>query len=557
MVQIQHTIVVSLLCICLLGCNEENTPQQLKQPLFTNIAEQAGLTVKHNNGMDGNMYFVEMMGPACAFFDYDNDGDLDIYIGQGGPLTDHHDKKIQHGTLYRNELNTGTLTFTDVTQSSGLIAHDYSMGIATGDINNDGYVDVYLTNFGNNRLFLNNKNGTFSDITTISNSNDHRWSSSAAFFDANGDNWLDLYVANYVDYRIDKHKACINQKGQVDYCGPDAYPNVNDKLLINTGDNTFTDQSTAYGIDRAGAGLGVVTADFNGDQKTDIYVTNDMGHNFLWIKQDKHYINQGLMRGSAVNKHGKPEASMGVDTGDVDNDGDFDLFMTHLLNETNTFYQNDGSGYFTDATSTAGLAEPSKGFTGFGTAFLDYDNDGWLDIFAINGEVRLIEEQVAAGIEMPLQQANQLFHNRQGQFIEVTDQVPAMLIEKVSRGSAIGDVDNDGDTDILVTNNHDVPELLINQVGQAASWIGLQLQDRTGKYLLGSVARVKLSNGQTIIRRSHTDASYISANDPRIIIGLGTLQESVDVEVLWSDGQRTTHTQLMPQRYHQLLHPLS
>ncbi len=553
---IKHLCAFITIIMLLSGCDEKNPTQQTPQLIFTDIAQKVGLTVKHENGMNGQLYFIEMMGPAAAFLDYDNDGDLDVYIGQGGILgNDTENSPAIHGTLYRNELNNGELHFVDVTKESGLISFEYSMGIATGDINNDGFVDVYLTNYGNNRLFINNTDGTFTDITESSQTNDPRWSTSAAFFDANGDNWLDLYISNYVDYEISRNKTCTAQTGKPDYCGPNAYANVNDKLLINQGNNTFTDESLAHGIALKGAGLGVVTADFNQDQQTDIYVTNDMGHNFLWLKDDNGFKNQALMRGSAVNKHGKPEASMGVDAGDFDNDGDFDLFMTHLLNETNTIYKNDGQGYFTDATSITGLGEPSKGYTGFGTAFLDFDNDGWLDILAINGAVRLIQEQIDDGVILALQQSNQLFHNQSGSFIEITADVPVLSIKNVSRGTAIGDIDNDGDTDVLVTNNHSKAQLLINHVGHKKQWIGLQLQNKNGKYMLGSVATITLENGQKITRRSRTDASYISANDPRIIIGLDDHQKDIDVSVLWSDGQTSEYKNLSLLRYHQLIHP--
>jgi len=402
------SLLIFLCITALISCDsDKNEPKKLKQ-IFIDVATQAGITIKHHNGMDGNLYFVEIMGPAAAFFDFDNDGDLDIYIGQGGELIGKN--SIIHGVLYRNDLETGQLKFTDVTQQSGLISYEYSMGIAIGDINNDGFADVYLTNFGANQMFLNNTDGTFTEYTEQSNTGDKRWSTSAAFFDMDGDNWLDLYVANYVDYSIDSHKVCISRTGMPEYCGPNSYPSLKDRLFKNIGNGKFVNYTNASNITLKGAGLGVVTGDYNLDGKQDIYVTNDMGHNYMWMNTtDGVFENQGLKRGSAVNKHGKPEASMGVDAGDYDNDGDLDLFMTHLLNETNTIYENNGKGFFKDTTSSIGLAEPSKGYTGFGTAFLDYNNDGWLDIIAINGEVRQIQQQIDKNIELPLAQANQLF----------------------------------------------------------------------------------------------------------------------------------------------------
>ena len=543
--------------IVLLSCSNENNIPLLNQQIFVDLTQQAGIDIKHYNGMDGSLYFVEMMGPACAFFDYDNDGDLDIYIGQGGPLQiDSNKQHNYHGVLYRNDSKAGSLHFTDVTKESGLISNEYSMGIAIGDINNDGFSDVYLTNFGPNQMFLNNTDGTFLNVTETSNTNDVRWSTSAAFFDIDGDNWLDLYVTNYVNYSIDSHKVCISQTGSAEYCGPNSYASLKDRLFRNQGDGKFINHTNASKITKKGAGLGVVTGDFNLDGSQDIYITNDMGHNFMWINNgDGTFENEGLIRGNAVNKHGKPEASMGVDAGDFDNDGDLDLFMTHLLNETNTIYQNNGKGYFKDTTSMIGLAEPSKGYTGFGTAFLDYDNDGWLDILAINGEVRQIQQQVDAGIKLPLEQANQLFHNDNASYTESSHQASVLAIEKVSRGIAIGDIDNDGDTDVLITNNNDKPQLLINLVGNKNNWIGLKLITSNGKYMLGSTVTITLTNGEKFTRRSHTDASYISANDPRVLIGLKNHDKISTVTVNWSDGKTSTWKKLPINQYHDLIYP--
>ena len=550
-------LTICYFLMTLIGCSSQTDETKTKKQIFIDVTEQVGIIYEHYNGMDGSLYFVEMMGPAVALFDYDNDGDLDIYIGQGGELqTQSTNTKKHHGTLYRNDLKDNILHFTDVTKESGLLSTEYSMGVAIGDINNDGFADVYLSNFGANHMFLNNTDGSFKEVTEYTNTKDNRWSTSAAFFDMDGDNWLDLYVANYVDYTLAGHKTCISQTGMPEYCGPNAYPSLKDRLFKNIGKGKFVNHSSASKITLKGAGLGVVSGDFNLDGHQDIYVTNDMGHNFMWMNtQDKAFKNEGLMRGNAVNKHGKPEASMGVDAGDFDNDGDLDLFMTHLLNETNTIYKNNGKGYFRDATSMTGLAEPSKGYTGFGTAFLDYDNDGWLDILAINGEVRQIQQQIDAGIKLPLAQANQLFHNDNASYTEITDLATVLSIEKVSRGIAIGDVDNDGDTDVLITNNNDKVQLLLNQVGNNNHWIGLKLIDINGKFMLGSTATITLTNGDKRTGRTHTDASYISANDPRILIGLGENDGNIDVVVNWSDGKKSEWKNIAVNKYHELIYP--
>jgi hypothetical protein len=452
-------------------------------------------------------------------------------------------------------LESGYLSFTDVTSNSGLETKGYSMGAAVGDINNDGFIDLYLTNYGKNQMFLNQGNGKFLEVSKSSGTDLYEWSISASFLDYDRDGDLDLYVTNYLEYTLETNKKCVNESGEAEYCGPASYIAAKDNLLQNTGDGTFIDISLTAKINIKGAGLGVVTADFNNDGHIDIYVTNDMSHNFMWINQkDGTFENESLLRGSAVNLHGKPEASMGVDAGDIDNDGDIDLFMTHLLNETNTIYLNNSKGFYKDQSSKLGLGNPSLGYTGFGTAFLDFNNDGWLDIISVNGEVRQIQEQILAGVELPLEQSNQLFQNIGGQFTEVSSKAPVLSIKNVSRGVAIGDIDNDGDTDVLITNNNSKVQLLENKVGNKLNWIGFSLVNQISKEMLGSTITVHLDNRETRFRRSRTDASYISANDPRILLGLGEYNDLVNVEVLWSDGSNSIFNNLKPNEYHKLIY---
>ncbi len=550
-------ISFTALLILVSGCNKDTENTVIDKQIFKDITKVSGLSIEHYNGMDGNLYSAEIMGPASALFDFDNDGDLDIFIGQGNDFITGKKTGNKHtGKLYRNDTLNGEIKFIDVTQDSGLIVANYSMGIAIGDINNDGFADVYLSNYGDNQMFMNQGDGRFLDITASSNTGDDNWSVSSAFFDMDGDNLLDLYVSNYFDFNLSTHKTCFNKTGREEYCGPASYPHLRDSMFKNMGNGVFKNHTIDSKMIKKAAGLGVVTGDFNLDGLQDVYVTNDMGHNFMWINNgDGTFVDDGLLRGNAVNIHGIPEASMGVDAGDFDNDGDLDLFMTHLLNETNTIYQNNGKGFFKDATTSLGLSEPSKGYTGFGTAFLDFDNDGWLDIIAINGEVRKIQEQIDKGSSLPLAQANQLFHNINGKYTDISDKVDIFKIEKVSRGIAIGDIDNDGDTDVLISNNNDAPQLLINQVGNENNWIGLNLIAENGKFILGSTATVSLKNGDTFTRRSHTDASYISANDPRIIVGLNDYNKTVDVTINWADGKTSSIKSLAANKYHEIIYP--
>ena len=547
----------------LTGCGEgkkqdpadplESTAAPNASEIFLDAAESAGLKFVHFNGMSGGHYFNEMMGGGAALFDFDNDGDLDVYLVQGHmlgrgktvadalfppqhpePLTDR---------LYRNDLKgpdrSAELRFTDVTDSSGSLSDGYGMGVATGDYDNDGWVDLYVTNFGGNRLLRNRGDGTFQDVTATSGTDDPRWSVAATFFDFDRDGFLDLYVGNYVDYTIASHTACHYPSGAETYCSPSAYRPEPDSLFRNRGDGKFDDVTVRAGLGTEfGAGLGAVAADFNGDRWVDLYVANDGMPNQLWInQQDGSFANDALLAGVAVNQDGQPEASMGVDALDFDADGDVDLVMTHLDQESNTVYLNDGSGLFEDVSFRTGLGMPSLAYTGFGTGWFDYDNDGWLDLLVANGAVVDLEPLIRAGDPYPLHQVNQLFRNLgTGKFEEVTSQAGRVFeLSEVSRGAAFGDVDHDGDTDVLVVNNNGPVRLLLNQVGQNRRWVGFRAVGK-GRDMLGAEVLVSRSDGPILSRRVHTDGSYASASDPRVLVGLGEATRVKGVEVRWPDG---------------------
>ncbi len=353
------------------------------------------------------------------------------------------------------------------------------MGVATGDYDNDGDTDLYVTALGPNTLYRNNGNGTFSDVTAAAGVDDPRWSTAATFVDYDRDGDLDLFVANYLDFSVAANKQCFDPAGTRDYCGPRSYRAVPDRLFRNDGGGRFTDVSETAGITKAdGAGLGVSTGDYNGDGWLDLYVANDATPNQLWTNQkDGTFVDEGPLAGVALNAAGNPEGSMGVASGDYDRDGDEDLFVTNIIAETFALYTNDGHAGFDDTRVAAGVAQPTAAFTGFGTDWIDYDNDGWLDLFVANGAVNIIEAQ--RGQPVPYRMRNQLFRNLgNGKFSETSSQGgPAFARAEVGRAAAFGDLDNDGDTDIVVTTSNGPVRLLRNRVGAGASWLQVRLDN--------------------------------------------------------------------------------
>jgi len=538
--------------------------------VFIDVAETAGIDFVHFNGMSGEFYICEVKCAGCGLFDYDNDGDLDVYLIQGNMLGEN--KTFADATfppkgplppkdrLYRNDLTVGpdgrrTLEFTDVTDQSRIVATAFGIGVAAGDYDNNGFVDLYVAGFGPNYLFRNNGDGTFTDVTDKTGTADSRYGTSAAFVDYNHDGHLDLYVCCYINFSYATHQVCRDGAGRIDYCSPTFYDAISDRLYRNRGDGTFENVTAEAGIlpDELGNALGIVCADFSGDGWIDLYVTNDAHPNHLWVNQgDGTFVNDALLAGCALNDAGVREAGMGVDAGDFDGDGDEDLFMAHLAEQSNTIYVNDGTGLFDDRSTETGLAVPSMPYTSFGTAWLDYDNDGHLDILVASGGVTAIEEQARAGDPFPLRQPNQLFRNLgNGKLVEVTESAGKVFgLSEVSRGAAFGDVDNDGDTDVLITNNCGSPRLLINQVGNRNHWIGLRLVDPAKKRdMIGTWVGVFRLEGPTLWRRVRTAASYASANDPRLLVGLGEATEVTRVTAKWPDGSVEHWTELPVDKY--------
>jgi hypothetical protein len=508
-------------------------------PLFEEAPFDFG---RHFSGAAGKLHLVEMMGAGVGLFDADGDGDLDLLVLDGAPL--EPGASATHGArLYRNLLaEDGKLGFREATAESGLAARGYGFGMAAGDIDGDGDLDLFLANYGADQLWRNLGGLRFEEISATAGVSDPRWSSAASFFDYDRDGKLDLYVANYVDFDPAKATPCYAASSRRDYCGPSSFPAAGNSLFRNLGEGRFENASLSSGI--AGVkhpSLGVAALDFDRDGLPDIYVANDGEPNELWRGDGKgRFENLALEAGAAINADGQPEAGMGVAVADFDEDGDEDIFLTHLLREKNTLYVNLGDGTFADRSAVLGLAAPSLPFTSFGTAFLDLDRDGWLDLVTVSGGVKLIDELLAQGDKVALGQRKQLFRNQGGKRFEDWSGRGGPSFERleVSRGLAAGDVDNDGDADLLVGNNGGQPRLLLAE-GPEAPWLGLRLL--TGKrdaYL----ARVELKrkNAPTLHRTVRADGSYGATSDPRLLFGLAGGSELEQLLVHWPDGQQET-----------------
>jgi enediyne biosynthesis protein E4 len=518
------------LLLLLAGCssrqqNESPPPELFREP-------ETGLHFTHHSGASGKFYMNEIMGAGVALFDYDNDGDLDVFF-----VDSHGECK-----LFRNELiPSGTLHFTDVTASSGIAFRGYGMGVATGDYNNDGFEDLLITGYNKRALYRNNGNGTFSPVDFPQPPG--VWSTSASFFDYDRDGRLDLVILSYVNFSEGANKACYAPTGEPDYCTPRAYAPVSARLYHNDGGDRFSDVTDKSGINRAlGPGLGVAAADLNGDGWPDLFVANDTAPNHIWINQRNGTFKEaGLESGAAYGEDGLAKAGMGVAIGDFDGDGKEDLFVVNLMREGATLYRQQtvspqGVPMFLDVTRQSGLYTITYPFTGFGTGWLDFDNDGRLDLFIANGAVTLREEQ--RGQPAPFKEKNLLIHNEGGKFTDVTARAGRVFqLLEVTRGAAFGDIDNDGRMDIVITNNNGPARLLLNNAPKAG-WLEVRLQGsgKVNRDALGALVTLYRDGLPNLVRRVHTDSSYCSASDPRVHFGLGGKPVIRAIEVAWPDG---------------------
>ncbi len=499
----------------------------------------------------------EIMGSGAALIDYDNDGDLDVYLIQGAPLPKPGDgdpvvplpEGWQPGNrLFRNDLTPGgELSFTDVTREAGVNHIGQGMGVAAGDYDNDGNTDLYVTNYetsaGANVLYHNNGDGTFTDVTRTAGVASSGWSSSTAFLDYDRDGLLDLVVVHYVEFYP---RTCPGQNAEEDYCGP-LFPPTVTQMFRNRGNGRFEDVTHAVGLDaKRGPGLGILTGDFDASGWPSFLVANDDMANFLWLNTAGegaaagHRVFQevGLTHGLAYATDGKARAGMGIADGDPYGDGGETLVITNLLGEGFTFFSRQPAGDFADFTMRSRLFRSSRPFTGFGVGFLDMENRGLEDLFAANGEVKIVTELM--GKPYPYGQRNLLVRNlgKEEGFEDITDAAgPALEPVEVSRAAAFGDVNNDGGVDILVTNNNGPARLLLNTVPERGHWLLVQMEgSRTNRSGYGSVVELFRNDGTSLKRWVRGDGSYLTANDPRAHFGLGGVSAVERIEVHWLGG---------------------
>ncbi len=506
--------------------------------IFRDIAKTAGIHFVHDNAATAEKYLIETMGSGCGWIDYDADGLLDLYLVNSAATRLYKPKKPLRGALYRNN---GDGTFTDVTDKAGVGAEGlFGMGVAVGDYDNDGYPDLMVLGYDRSILYHNNRNGTFSDVTERAGvANKGKWASSAAWFDYDRDGKLDLAIANYVAWSPDNNIWCGDEKpGYRGYCHPNKFRGQKPTLYHNKGDGAFTDVTETSGIGaHASSGLGIVTFDFDNDGWQDVFIANDANPNFLFRNDhDGRFSEMALQAGVAVSEDGKAEAGMGTDAADIDGDGWSDVFITHLDLEHARLYRNLSGGSFEDATFAAKLGYATFRYSGFGALFTDYDNDGARDIFMANGHI--LDNIELYHAETRYAEPKLLYRNNgRGAFDNLSDKLgPDLQLPRVSRGAAMADVDNDGDLDVLVSNNGQEPQLLLNEGGAGNHWLEVALIGvRSNRDGVG--ARVKVVSGDLVSYDQRKGGrSYQSAHDSRLSFGLGARSKIDLVEVRWPSG---------------------
>jgi hypothetical protein len=511
-----------------------------RQVTFENIAAAAGVTFTHLNGASADKYLVETMGSGGLFFDFDNDGWIDLFIVDGGSIADSAVNARARHRLFRN---AGKGVFKDVTESSGIQHGAYGMGACAGDIDNDGRVDLYVTNYGANMLYRNVGNGVFMDVTRAASVGLAGWSTSCAFFDADVDGDLDLFVTNYLDAPKTNNRFCGDPQRRIRvYCHPLVYPAVPNALYRNDGKGAFTDVTLEAGLTKyIGNGLGVAVGDYDDDGRPDVFVANDSVPNFLFHNDGGGRFSEvGLLAGVAVARDGKPRAGMGTEFADYDGDGRLDLVVTNHEFETTSLFHNDGGGVFADVTLDAGISSATLPFVGFGVGFFDVDNDADLDLSIVNGHV--IDNTAVFRAGSTHAQRKLLFQNTSGRrFAEVSRQSGSGFTrDDVGRALISGDIDNDGDIDLVVTNNGGALDVLRNAGGNARNSLEIRVVgSRSNRDGLGARVTVTAS-GRAQVREVKSGSSYLGQNDLRAHVGLGEATRVERIDVRWPAGKTDT-----------------
>jgi hypothetical protein len=526
-------------------------------PQLEDVTARAGINFKHTSD-PAKKYIVESMSGGVIVFDYDRDGWPDIYFTNAPSVEMAIKGEKSRGALYHNNRDG---TFTDVTEKAGIATPCFAMGGAVGDIDNDGWPDLYVTCLGGNVLYHNNGDGTFTDMTAKAGVADGRWSTGAAFGDYDGDGFIDLMVTNYVDFHLNDlpgfgRSPNCKYRGLDVQCGPRGLKGAGDALFHNNGDGTFTDVSKSAGVDDPNGyyGLGVLWADFNNTGRPDIYIANDSTPKFLYKNEGNgKFRDIGLESGTGVSEDGSEQASMGIAIGDYLHTGRPSLYVTNFENENDLLYRNDGNWSFTEVSYPSGVALPSLPWVKWGTAFVDLDNDGWLDLIAVSGQVYPQVDTLPSGggYRQP-----KLLHLNQkdGTFCDASDRAgPALTEKRVSRGLAVGDLFNDGNMDVVVSDLDGSPMILRNKGVPGRHWVSFELAG-TKSNRLALNARVKLvSDGMTQTEEIHSGGSYLSQNDLRIHFGLGSAKNIDKVEVHWPSGATDTFVNLAADQFYTVL----
>lgn len=526
-------------------------------PKLTDIYKQTGINFTHTSAPE-KKYIVESMSGGVLLIDYDRDGFLDVYFTNAPTVEMALKKEKSKSLLYRNN---GSGSFTDATDKAGVGFPGYAMGGAVGDFNNDGFPDMYVTCLGGNVLYQNNGDGTFSDVTKKAGVADGRWSAGAAFGDYDGDGLLDLVVANYVDFNLNDLPGfgslpTCKFRGVDVQCGPRGLKGAGDSIFKNNGDGTFTDVTKKAGMtDPDGFyGMQPVFADFGETGRPDLYMANDSTPNFFYQnKGGGNFEEMGLLSGTGVSGDGSEQGSMGVAVGDYLHTGKDAIYVTNFADEYNTLYRNNGKYDFTDVSFASKVAQKSRPYVGWGTGFFDLDNDTWLDLLVVNGHVYPQMDQVSSGAKY--RQGKILYvNNGDGTFCDATDQGGAALSElRVSRGAAFGDLDNDGQIDVVVEDLDSTPMILKNEGDKTNHWITLELGAKQGNPL-GIGARVKLTTGKIVqTAEIRSGESYLSQNDLRVHFGLGKAMKADEIEIRWNSGKTETIKDIAADKFYAVL----